>query len=114
MEILINKPDYECLMIDASYIKVCPYVAGTEGGNQDTFQTKWSSRQNTSDCRCAWYSNQNPCYKGTRVDCQEAVHLIDGISTETLLANWSYGTNDILSHVVSAGIDFCDYSKEKL
>nr|WP_325226804.1 hypothetical protein [uncultured Oscillibacter sp.] len=43
--------------------------------------------------------------KGTRADCREAVHLIEGISAETLLADRSYDTNAILSYTSSAGIE---------
>ena len=41
--------------------------------------------------------------EGTRADCKEAVHLIEGISAETLLADRGYDTNDILAYAVSAG-----------
>ena len=43
--------------------------------------------------------------EGTRADCKEAVHLIEGISAEILLADRGYDTNDILSYVVSAGME---------
>ena len=43
--------------------------------------------------------------EGTRADCKEAVHLIEGISAETLLADRGYDTNDILSYAVSAGME---------
>ena len=39
-EILIDEPDYEWLMIDASHIKVHPHAAGARGGNQDMTRTK--------------------------------------------------------------------------
>ena len=45
--------------------------------------------------------------EGTRADCKEAVHLIEGISAEVLLADWGYDTNDILSYAVSAGWEIC-------
>jgi len=35
LEKLVNEPDYEWLMIDASHIKVHPNAAGVCGGNQD-------------------------------------------------------------------------------
>ena len=37
---LIDEPDYEWLMIDASHIKVHPHAAGAVGGNQDMERTK--------------------------------------------------------------------------
>ncbi len=41
----------------------------------------------------------------TRADCKEAVHLIECISAETLLADRGYDTNDILAYAVSAGME---------
>ena len=35
LEALIDDPDYEWLMIDASHCKVDPHAAGAKGGNQD-------------------------------------------------------------------------------
>lgn len=40
LEILIDEPDYEWLMIDASHIKVHPHGAGAKGGNQQMSRTK--------------------------------------------------------------------------
>ena len=40
LEILINEPDFEWLMIDASHCKVHPHAAGAIGGNQDMERTK--------------------------------------------------------------------------
>jgi len=42
-ELLIDDPDYEWLMIDASHIKVHPHAAGAVGGNQDMGRTKGGS-----------------------------------------------------------------------
>ena len=43
LEILIDEPDYEWLMIDASHSKVHPHAAGAVGGNQDMARTKGGS-----------------------------------------------------------------------
>jgi transposase len=43
LEKLVDDPDYEWLMIDASHIKVHPHAAGAVGGNQDMKRTKWGS-----------------------------------------------------------------------
>lgn len=40
LEILIDEPDMEWLMIDASHCKVHPHAAGAVGGNQDMARTK--------------------------------------------------------------------------
>ena len=44
-EVLIDEPDYEWLMIDASHCKVHPHAAGAKGGNQDMSRTKGGSTQ---------------------------------------------------------------------
>ena len=43
LEALIDDPDYEWLMIDASHCKVHPHAAGAKGGNQDMSRTKGDS-----------------------------------------------------------------------
>ena len=43
LEALIDEPDYEWLMIDASHVKVHPHAAGAQGGNQDMARTKGAS-----------------------------------------------------------------------
>ena len=43
LEALIDEPDYEWLMIDASHIKVHPHATGAVGGNQDMDRTKGGS-----------------------------------------------------------------------
>ncbi len=37
---VIDEPDFEWLMIDASHIKVHPHAAGARGGNQEMAHTK--------------------------------------------------------------------------
>ena len=43
LESLIDEPDFEWLMIDASHIKVHPHAAGAVGGNHDMGKTKGGS-----------------------------------------------------------------------
>ena len=40
LEQLVDDPDYEWLIIDASHIKVHPHAAGARGGNQAMSRTK--------------------------------------------------------------------------
>ena len=40
LNVLINKPDYKWLMIDASHCKVKAHAAGAKGGNQQMSRTK--------------------------------------------------------------------------
>ena len=41
--LFVQDPDFEWLMIDASYIKVHPHAAGAVGGNQAMGRTKGGS-----------------------------------------------------------------------
>jgi len=43
LELLVDDPDYEWLMIDASHIKVHLHATGAVGGNQDMKRTKGGS-----------------------------------------------------------------------
>ena len=43
LEILVDEPDFEWLMIDASHCKIHPYAAGAKDGNQDMSRTKGGS-----------------------------------------------------------------------
>ena len=49
LEKMIDDPDFEWLMIDASHIKVHPHAAGARGGNQEMSRTKGGSTPN-----CIW------------------------------------------------------------
>ena len=40
LKVLIDEPDFEWLMIDASHVKVHPHACGAVGGNQDMDRTK--------------------------------------------------------------------------
>ena len=51
LEVLIDEPDFEWLMIDASHIKVHPHAAGAKGGNQEMSRTKGGS---TPSYTCPW------------------------------------------------------------
>lgn len=44
LEVLIDEPDDEWLMIDASHCQVHPHAAGARGGNQDMSRTKGGLR----------------------------------------------------------------------
>ena len=43
--------------------------------------------------------------EGTRADCKEAVHLIEGIDAQNLLADRGYDTSEIVAFALSAGIN---------
>jgi transposase len=42
---------------------------------------------------------------GTRADCKEAVHLIEGIDADALLADRAYDTNEIIAFAQNAGME---------
>ena len=43
LEVVMDEPDLEWLMIDASHVKVHPHASGAVGGNQDMDRTKGGS-----------------------------------------------------------------------
>ena len=43
LDVLIDEPDYEWLMIDASHVKVHPDASGAKGGSQSISRTKGGS-----------------------------------------------------------------------
>ena len=62
LEILIDEPDFEWLMIDASPCKVHPHASGAKGGNQDMSRTKGAQHKTASGRGCAWYAGQGYYY----------------------------------------------------
>ena len=50
--------------------------------------------------------------EGTRADCKEAIHLIEGISAEALLADRGYDTNEIVAYALNSGMDVVIPSKK--
>ena len=67
LDLLIDEPDYEWLMIDVSHCKVHPHAAGAVGGNQAMSRTKGGSIPRyiwpcTSGRGCAWSADPSPYY----------------------------------------------------
>lgn len=106
LEILVDEPDFEWLMIDPATVRCHPHAAGARGGNQDMSRTKGGSIPRFT---LPWMPNGMPVRvlitEGTRADCKEAIHLIDGISAETLLADRGYDTNQIIAYAADAGMN---------
>jgi hypothetical protein len=64
LEQLVDAPDYEWLMIDASHIKVYPHAAVAKGGNQEMSRSKGGSIQKVRLAVDApWYVGQNRYYR---------------------------------------------------
>ena len=102
LEILVDEPDFEWLMIDASHCKVHPHAAGAKGGNQDMSRTKGGNTKIHLTVDANGMPVRVLITEDTRADCKEAIHLIDGISAETLLADRGYDTNQIVSYAAGA------------
>ena len=98
LDILIDEPNYEWLMIDASHCKVHPHAAGARGGNQDMSRTKGGLN---TKIHLAVDAHGMPLgiliTEGTRADCTQAFQLIEGITAEYLLADRGYGSNAIVT-----------------
>ena len=105
LEILIDEPDYEWLMIDASHCKVHPHAASAKGGNQAMSRTQggstprytwpWMRRVCRSECLCT---------PGTTTDCTQASKLIEGMDADHLIADRDYDTDAILQQAATQGM----------
>ncbi|PIZ32973.1 MAG: IS5/IS1182 family transposase, partial [Alphaproteobacteria bacterium CG_4_10_14_0_8_um_filter_37_21] len=106
LEILVNDPDYEWIMIDATHVKVHPHAAGAVGGNQD--MTRFKRGLNTK-VHMAVDAHGMPIRMlitdGTTADCTQAEHLIKGINPTSLLADKAYDTDAIIQQCQARRID---------
>ena len=62
LEILVDEPDFEWLMIDTSYIKVHQNGTGTKGVTKTWGAQKGAQLKDTSGRGCAWYAGQGYYY----------------------------------------------------
>ena len=80
---------------------VCDRQSASSGGGSEGWQSGYvqDKRGLNTKIHLAVDANGMPVRilitEGTRADCKEAVHLIEGISAEILLADRGYDTNDI-------------------
>ncbi|WP_291302270.1 IS5 family transposase [Desulfovibrio sp. MES5] len=106
LEILIDEPDFEWLMIDASHCKVHPHAAGARGGNQGMERTK---RGLNSKIHLAVDAHGMPVRvivtAGTTADCTQATALINGIAAQFLLADRGYDTNELIGKALESGCE---------
>ena len=105
LEILVAKPDFEWLMIDASHIKVHPHAVGAHGGNQDMGRTK--GRLN-SKIHLAVDAHGMPVRMfvtaGTTADCSQACRLVEGITAEYLLTDKGDDSDTLMELLKKNGI----------
>ncbi len=106
LEVLIDDPDYEWLMIDASHCKVHPHATGARGGNQDMSRTKGGST-----ARYIWPWMRMVCRlrvfitQGTTADCTQAGRLIEGFDADYLLADRGYDSDTIIEQARKQGME---------
>ena len=62
LERLVDEPDCEWLLMDASYIKVHPHAAGAKGGNQTMSRTK-AQHEAAFSRGCAGSAGPNVYYR---------------------------------------------------
>ena len=88
-------------MIDASHIKVHPHAAGAKGGQSGYGSHK---RGLNTKIHLAVDAHGMPVRilitEGTRADCSQAEHLIEGIDAEYLLADKGYDGDKIIEKAV--------------
>ncbi|MGB3557842.1 MAG: IS5 family transposase [Geitlerinemataceae cyanobacterium] len=106
LEILIDEPDYEWLMIDASHIKVHPHGTGATGGNQHIGRTKGGLGTKIHLAVDA-HGLQVRVFitEGTTADCTQAVPLVEGLSAQALLADRADDTDAIVEQALEQNME---------
>jgi transposase len=106
LERLIDEPDFEWLMIDASHCKVTPPRERGQGREPRNGAHK---RGLNSKIQLAVDAHGMPVRvavtAGTQADCTEAAALIDGIVAEYLLADRGYDTNESIDKAIASGCE---------
>ena len=99
-------PDFEWLMIDASYIKAHPHRASARGGTQAMDHTK---RALNNQLHLAVDAHGMPMRlilnKGTLTDCTLALTLTADLQAQYLLADRGYETNAIVTGEMAQGME---------
>lgn len=106
VELVKHHPDLECLMIDASHVKVHPHATGAIGGNQAMGRTKGGL--NTKIHLAVDASGMPVRFlvtSGTIADSTQISQLIQSIKAKKLLADKGYDTNVVLKALTDAGIE---------
>ena len=110
---IIDEPDFEWLMIDASHCKVHPHASGAVGGNQAMSRTKGGLNPKFT---LLWMRMGMPIRfiitEGTVSDCTKAIELITDIDACELLADKAYDTNEIISFAAENGMTVTIPSKK--
>jgi len=105
LEKVVDSPDYEWLMVDASFVKVHPHAAGASGGNQAMSCSKGGIN---TKMHMAVDAHGMPVRilitDGTTADCTQVSKLIEGITAEYLLADKGYDSDEMVAQAESQGM----------
>ena len=106
LDSVVDDPDFERLMIEASYIKVNPHGSGARGGNQDMDLTK---RGLNSKRYLQVDAHGMPVglglTEGPVANCSQAHWLIADLLTQYLLADRGYDTNASVAEALAQGME---------
>lgn len=95
LEKLIDNPDYEWLMIDASHIKAHRHACGAAGGNQDKIHLAVDAHGILLRILVT---------AGITADCTQACRLIEGIDADYLLADRGYDREEVVRKAQETGM----------
>ncbi|WP_425306196.1 IS5 family transposase [Candidatus Protochlamydia amoebophila] len=105
LEVLIDDPDDEWLVIDASHCQVHPHAAGAKGGNQSMSPYK---RGLNTKLPLTVDAHGLPIRvmitEGTIADCTQARNLIVGLTAEWLMTDKGYDSDAIVEQAISQGM----------
>ncbi|MEO8342150.1 MAG: IS5 family transposase [Nitrospirota bacterium] len=105
LETLMDEPDYEGLMIDASHCNVHPHAAGAKGGNQERSPDK---RGLNTQIPLAVAAHGLPLRvvvtQGTVADCTQPGRLMEGIAAVPLIADTGDDSDAIVDQATSRGL----------
>lgn len=105
LELLIDKPDYEWLMINVSHCKVYPHAAGAKGGKQPMtrqkgFNTKLHLAVDAHGIEFRAFITQS-----ASADCTQAIALIDEFKAEFFLEDRGCDSYSLVEHATLQGIE---------
>jgi transposase len=103
LEIFIKDPDYEWLMIDATFTKCHVHAAGAKGGNQKMAVSGLNSKVHLA-VDAAGMPVRIIITDGTTADCTQAESLITGLNAGFLLADKGYDSEEIVDKALDFGM----------
>ncbi|WP_375333819.1 IS5 family transposase [Candidatus Tisiphia endosymbiont of Xenochironomus xenolabis] len=105
LNIFINAPDFEWLMIDSTFVKIHKAGLGAKGGNQTVSRTKGALNTKVHMAVDAYGMPVRIIVtEGSRNDCTQACELIQNMEAQHLMADKAYDTNAIIESAVNANI----------